>query len=106
MDVEHARLQDPAPAQDVPKPPSISRLLSGLSEEQAALVATFAVEHGVVCQIDGVDASQRVVLPLQPEVLQALLLQRLQHARETIARVRPESTRRVAWMASFQGVWW
>ena len=80
--------QVPAPHKGVVPPPVISRLLSGLSEAQASLLATFAVDHGVLCQTDGSDASQRVVLPLQLEVLQALLLQRLQHQREAPSLVR------------------
>jgi hypothetical protein len=56
----------------------MSRLFAGLSEDQIAQVASFAVMHGVICQIDGPAASQRIVLPLQLEAFQALLLQLLQ----------------------------
>jgi hypothetical protein len=65
----------------------MSRLLAGLSEDQIVQVASFAVMHGVICQVDGPATTQRIVLPLQLEIFQAMLLKRLQ-SQEAISHVR------------------
>ena len=68
-----------------------SRLLHSVSPQGIRTLARVAVMHGVVCQIDGTDASDRVVLPLHLEVFQALLLQRLQ-AQDRQCQVRSAHT--------------
>lgn len=59
-----------------------SRLLSGMTPETVRSLASLTVTFGPVIQIDGPQPTKRLVLPLQPEVLQALLLQLLNNIEE------------------------
>jgi hypothetical protein len=59
-----------------------SRLLSGMTVESVRSLATLAAVFGPVVQIDGSRPTKRLVLPLQPEVLQTLLLQLLKNVED------------------------
>lgn len=54
-----------------------SRLLSGLTDDNLNEVGKLAATFGHTVMIDGPDPQKRIVLPLHPEILQALLLQML-----------------------------
>lgn len=74
---------DDEEAQDSPATFVRSRLLSGLSDDNIRDVAMLAATFGPIVQIDGPDPNKRVVLPLHPEILQAILLQTLKQAEES-----------------------
>jgi hypothetical protein len=63
---------------------SRSRLLSGLTPNMIHDMAMLAATFGPIVQIDGRNPDKRVVLPLHPEIFQAMLLQTLKKTEEVV----------------------